>query len=105
MRRYSKRKEKFSAPQALGLKQSDAMRRSMYRQQMIHINCDGAIEIENSEGIIDYDVHHVKLSMGNTCVVIEGDELVMDTYQKNHIVVHGRIFALRFCYERVQPLV
>ena len=104
MRRQSKSKEKFSAAQALGLKQSDVARRAMYHQQMIHVNCEGAIEVENSEGIIDYDMHHVKLSMGKVCVVIEGDDLVMDTYQKNHIVIHGRIFELRFCYERVQPL-
>lgn len=74
-------------------------------RSVVHIACDGAIEIDRCKGILLYRENRICLDMGALCVEIEGDSLVMDTYQKDHITIHGRVFCVKFCYQkaRVKP--
>lgn len=70
-------------------------------QATVRFNCStGAVEIDNCRGILVYDTQKIKLDMGENCVQIEGDDLMMDTYQKDRITIHGRLFAVRLCYEK-----
>lgn len=100
MRRKKKAAERFSARQAMGLsfQQTSAL---LYGRPMLHINCSGSLEVENCRGILAYDEEKLKLNMGDLCVQIEGDGLMIDTYSKKLITIHGRIFAIKFFYEGV----
>ena len=40
--------------------------------------------------------------MGELSVTIEGNELVVDTYQKTLITVRGQVFSIHFGYGGVQ---
>ena len=44
----------------------------------------------------------LKLDMGELSVTIEGNELVVDTYQKTLITVRGQVFSIHFGYGGVQ---
>ena len=62
----------------------------------------GALEIENCRSILQYDAEKLKLDMGELSVTIEGNELVVDTYQKTLITVRGQVFSIHFGYGGVQ---
>ena len=67
-----------------------------------HVDCGGALEIENCRSILQYDAEKLKLDMGELSVTIEGNELVVDTYQKTLITVRGQVFSIHFGYGGVQ---
>lgn len=52
--------------------------------------------------ILQYDAEKLKLDMGELSVTIEGNELVVDTYQKTLITVRGQVFSIHFGYGGVQ---
>lgn len=68
---------------------------------LLHFDCAGALEVQNSKGVLCYNAQTIVLDMGTLCVRIEGDELRMDTYRKDFIRIRGRFFAIHICYERV----
>ncbi|MEG1925367.1 MAG: YabP/YqfC family sporulation protein [Ruthenibacterium sp.] len=78
---------------------SRTLQEGLYRQPMLHLNCNGALVIENYKQIITYQPLQIKLDMGKICLLIEGDALVMDTLQKTCITVHGNVFTVRLCYD------
>ena len=64
--------------------------------------CGLRLEIENCRSILQYDAEKLKLDMGELSVTIEGNELVVDTYQKTLITVRGQVFSIHFGYGGVQ---
>lgn len=98
MRGQHGRRESFSWKQAFGIGARTAQE-ALYGQPMLHINCNGFFEIENCHGIIRYDVNHLELDMGKQRVVIEGEGICVDTFQKKLITVSGTLFSLCFSNE------
>ena len=74
----------------------------LYGRPVLHVDCGGALEIENCRSILQYDAEKLKLDMGELSVTIEGNELVVDTYQKTLITVRGQVFSIHFGYGGVQ---
>ncbi|MEG1381642.1 MAG: YabP/YqfC family sporulation protein [Ruthenibacterium sp.] len=91
----------FSLSKAFGFT-DHTLQEALYRQPMVHLNCNGALVIENYKQIITYQPEQIRLDMGKIVLQIEGDALVMDTLQKTCITVHGNLFAVRFLYEEVR---
>ena len=76
----------------LSAKQAQA---ALAAQPLVHLDCRGRLQVENCRGILLYSENAIELDMGAAQVRIEGDGLVMDTYQKAYITLHGRIFSVR----------
>lgn len=95
MRGQHGRRERFSWKRAFGVGARSAQE-ALYGQPVLHINCNGFFEIENCRGIIRYDLNHLELDMGKQRVVIEGEEIRVNTFQKKLITVSGILFSLRF---------
>lgn len=98
MSKKQKHTPPFSLSKAFGF-HSRTLQETLYQQPMVHLNCNGALVIENYKQIVQYHPALIKLDMGKICIQIEGDSLMMDTLQKACITVHGNVFAVRFCYE------
>ena len=95
MRRKKKPGERYSFRRAMGFGTQTV-------QTVLHVDCGGALEIENCRSILQYDAEKLKLDMGELSVTIEGNELVVDTYQKTLITVRGQVFSIHFGYGGVQ---
>ena len=81
---------------------SQTVQTVLYGRPVLHVDCGGALEIENCRSILQYDAEKLKLDMGELSVTIEGNELVVDTYQKTLITVRGQVFSIHFGYGGVQ---
>lgn len=90
-------RERFSLKNAMGIGMQTT-KTALYGQPLLHVNCAGALEIENCKGIVSYDSHQLRINMGEQEVLIEGDDIVVGTYQKKMITVRGHIFSIRFYY-------
>jgi len=97
MRRKKRKGERYSLRRALGIG-VQAVQTTLYGHPMLHAECGGTLEIENCRGILQYDTQKLVLDMGEWSVQIEGDELVVDSYQKALMTVRGKVFSVRFGY-------
>ena len=97
MAKKSRRRQRFSLKRAMGVS-AQAAQDVLYGQPLLHVNCKGALEIENCRAIVQYDSQRLRLDMGSMEVLIEGDDMTVGTYQKKLITVRGRIFSIRFYY-------
>lgn len=70
----------------------------LYTGAMLHINCNGSVQVDNSKGIVLYNENAVELDMGKTRVRLSGDDLALETVEKGIVLVRGRIFNLEFFY-------
>ena len=70
----------------------------LYTGAMLHINCNGSVQVDNSKGIVLYNENAVELDMGKTRVRLSGDDLTLETVEKGIVLVRGRIFNLEFFY-------
>lgn len=95
MRRKKKWKESCSVRRMFGFGMQEVSS-VLYGKPALHLECGGRTEIENCKGILEYDTEKIKLDMGNMWMLLEGDDLIVDTYRKSCITVRGRIFAVRF---------
>lgn len=91
MRRKKKPGERYSFRRAMGFG-TQTVQTVLYGRPVLHVDCGGALEIENCRSILQYDAEKLKLDMGELSVTIEGNELVVDTYQKTLITVRGQVF-------------
>ncbi len=96
-----RKKERFSFKRALGL-EVPAGQLIVMDSAVMHITSTGRLEIENCGGILDYNETGITLKLGCQAVRIEGDGLLVDTYQKALMTVHGRIFTITFLYSGAQ---
>ena len=96
MRRKKKPGERYSFRRAMGFG-TQTVQTVLYGRPVLHVDCGGALEIENCRSILQYDAEKLKLG-----VTIEGNELVVDTYQKTLITVRGQVFSIHFGYGGVQ---
>ena len=87
---------------AADAQEKEAGRALLLSRPVLHVDCGGALEIENCRSILQYDAEKLKLDMGELSVTIEGNELVVDTYQKTLITVRGQVFSIHFGYGGVQ---
>lgn len=102
MQQTRKRKKTALSPkEVLALDYSRAQT-LLHPRPMLHLRCDGAMEIEYCREILHYSQTCIKLDMQSVCVEITGDELVLDTLQKDRITLHGRLFSVTFRYEKAQ---
>lgn len=101
MRRKKKPGERYSFRRAMGFG-TQTVQTVLYGRPVLHVDCGGALEIENCRSILQYDAEKLKLDMGELSVTIEGNELVVDTYQKMLITVRGQVFSIHFGYGGVQ---
>ncbi len=97
MRKKKGKSERYSLQRALGIG-VQAVQSTLYGRPMLHVECGGSLEIENCRGILQYDAQKLVLDMGEWSVQIEGDSLVVDSYQKALMTVRGRVFSVRFGY-------
>lgn len=95
MRRKKRPGERYSFRRALGFG-TQTVQTALYGHPVLHVDCGGGLEIENCRGILQYDAEKLKLDMGKINVTVEGDGLVVDTYRKTMITVHGRVFSIHF---------
>ena len=93
-----RRKKRNSLKEALGLG-SVVRPEALYKQAVLHLNCRGELEAENCRGILSYDQTALVLDMGQVAVKLVGVDLMVDTYHKDLITVHGRIFSLELVYQ------
>ena len=84
-----RRKKHNSLKEALGLG-SVVRPEALYKQAVLHLNC---------RGILSYDQTALVLDMGQVAVKLVGVDLMVDTYHKDLITVHGRIFSLELVYQ------
>lgn len=103
MEKFNKKEKRGAriSPKAIFAVSAQAMEPILHAQPLVFLNCNGILEVENHKGIVSYDTEKIVLNMGTVCVRIEGDSLKMDILRKNFIRIHGRIFAIHLCYERV----
>ncbi len=94
MRAKKKRGERYSFRRAMGLATQPV--RALYGVPALHVECGGALEIENCRGILQYDAQHLRLDMGGWTVTVEGDDLTVDNYQRATMTVRGRVFSIHF---------
>ena len=78
MRRKKKPGERYSFRRAMGFG-TQTVQTVLYGRPVLHVDCGGALG-----------------------VTIEGNELVVDTYQKTLITVRGQVFSIHFGYGGVQ---
>ncbi|MDD3429903.1 MAG: YabP/YqfC family sporulation protein [Oscillospiraceae bacterium] len=72
----------------------------MYTQSFLVINAKGHIQLENCKAVTYYDENTIEFNMGNVCVSVTGDKLVMHTLSKNLVSVSGTVFDVRFIYNK-----
>ncbi len=70
----------------------------LYRQPVLHINCNGLLEIEGCRAVLLYNEQQLKLDLGRWQVSLFGDGLVLETFSKTGLVIRGRIFKTEFTY-------
>ena len=75
MRRKKKPGERYSFRRAMGFG-TQTVQTVLYGRPVLHVDCGGALEIENCRSILQYDAEKLKLDMGELSVTIEGNELV-----------------------------
>ncbi len=94
MRRKKKYKEAYSVRRAFGfgIQQIAPL---LYGKPILHLECGGKAEIENCKGILQYDDRKLKLDMGNMWLLLEGDDLRVETYRESCLTIRGRIFSVR----------
>lgn len=97
MRRKTKRGEPYSFRRAMGFVERP-VQTALYGRPALHADCGGSLEIENCRGILQYNAEKLRLDMGEWSVVVEGDGLVIDNYQRSLMTVRGRIFSIQFGY-------
>ena len=71
-----------------------------YTDAMVHISCNGEIQVDNSKGIRLYDENVVELDMGRVVMRITGDALVLETVAKGIVLIRGRVFGVNFLYSQ-----
>ena len=74
---------------------AERARAALAPQPLVHPNCRGTLRVENCRGNLAYSSAAGVLDLGGVLVRIEGDGLVMDSFQKAYITLRGRIFAVR----------
>lgn len=92
VRAGKKRGERDSFRRAMGFVTQPL--RALYGVPALHLECGGALEIENCRGILQYDAQRLRLDMGGWTVTVEGDGLTVDNYQRATMTVHGRFFSI-----------
>ncbi len=97
MRKKRRRGERYSLRRALGIGVEN-VQNVLYGRPRLHADCGGVLEIENCRGILQYDAQKLVLDMGEWSIRIEGDELIVDSYQRALMTVRGRIFSVQFGY-------
>ncbi len=70
-----------------------------YRQPVLHINCQGQIEVENYRNILLYNENQVRLDMGRWEIALFGDTLELCAASKGRLVLKGRVFRSEFSYK------
>jgi len=71
----------------------------LYSRPLLHIDCRGAVQIDNCKGILLYNETAVEFAMGSTRVRLTGDALRLETVAKEIVLVRGRIFRVDFLFE------
>lgn len=97
MSKRKKRTEPFSLLRALGAAgPAQELQNVLYGKPALHIDCRGNFSIENCRCIVQYTGEQLLLDMGACLVVFQGDGIHVDTYQKDRITAHGRLFSVSF---------
>ena len=97
MKRRKKRAEPFSLSREFGAAgRTEAVQKLLYGKPALHIDCTGNISIENCREIVQYNEAELLLDMGVCRVAFKGDGILVDTYQKDRITAHGRVFSVSF---------
>lgn len=77
------------------------LQKLLYNQPVLHINCNGDLIAENCKGILLYTDTEIRLDMG-IVVSLRGDDLMLETLDKDRITVSGRFFNFELIYGGVQ---
>ncbi len=67
---------------------------------VLHICFGSNVEAEHCKGILQYTATNICLDMDGRFADISGDDLIIDTMQKEKIVIKGRIFSVVFRYDK-----
>ncbi len=73
--------------------------RDFYRQPILHINCNGEIQVENCRAVLEYTTDHLRLDMGRWDADIWGSELELCSLGGPVLVLKGRIFKAELFYK------
>ncbi len=95
LKRNTQKNKKVSPIEKLA--SESMLKKEMFRPRpMVHVCCEGDVEIESSKGILLYSNTNVCIDMGNMCVDITGDDLRLKTLMREKIIVKGRVFSIVF---------
>lgn len=72
---------------------------NFYKQPILHINCEGEIQVENCRGVLEYTTEHLKLDMGRWDADIWGTDLKLCSLGGPVLVLKGRIFKTELFYK------
>ena len=73
--------------------------RALYLAPMIHINVGGEVQVDNAKAVLAFDEQGITIDLGCQSVNIAGINLVLSTFEKNQITLHGNITAINFSYK------
>lgn len=72
--------------------------REFYRQPILHINCQGQVEIENCRRILGYDSQCIRLDMGSWQVCLFGKNLRLVGITRQRMLLEGQVTTAELAY-------
>ena len=91
MRRKKKPGERYSFRRAMGFG-TQTVQTVLYGRPVLHVDCGGALEIENCRSILQYDAEKLQLDMGELSVTIEETSWWWTLTKKRSSRCEGRCF-------------
>ncbi len=89
-----KRKKRHSGEGILDVFRTAFSEAMLPLQPMIHINCSGALELENVGSILEYSGERIVFRLGAYKVSVQGEELHIVALNRHITVIRGRIFRV-----------
>ena len=70
--------------------------KGFYRRSILHIQCGGAIEVENCRAVLECTEDRVRLQMARWEVVLRGRKLQLESLNRRTLVLRGCISQISF---------
>lgn len=85
-----------AAPKAEKLNLFAQPAKGFYRRSILHIQCGGALEVENCRAVLECTEERMRLQMARCEVVLTGENLQLESLNRQTLVLRGRISQITF---------
>ena len=85
-----------AAPKAEKLNLFAQPDKGFYRRSILHIQCGGAIEVENCRAVLECTEERVRLQVARWEVALTGEKLQLESLNRRTLVLRGRIVQITF---------